>query len=85
MALYVSFWVIFRRLYFIRRRFGTLSDGTVRVFPKCRHIEFRRRGITHKKPISYSKRRMFETKNRSDVLNKTEQSSWIFSCVFILM
>jgi hypothetical protein len=50
------FWVIPRRLNFIRRRFRTVpstlsayEDGTDIVVPKRRHIKFRRRGITQKK------------------------------------
>ena len=58
--LYAFFWVIPRRLNFICRRFGTLCsifigrylpayEGGTDSVPKCRHIKFRRRGITQKK------------------------------------
>jgi hypothetical protein len=65
-------WVIPRRLNFICRRFGTLclfhlhrQVGTYlsmkmeQSVPKCRHIKFRRRGITQKKPFNIQKTAKF--------------------------
>jgi hypothetical protein len=66
--LYAFFWVIPRRLNFIRRRFGKLCSifiGRLGI-PNRRHIKFRRRGITQKK--THNIQNTAEVLNRVDVL-----------------